>query len=89
MEHKNTEGQNVRIKIVQKDHVVLGVLHSTDGSTESAIARSMAITDTEWAKCHHLWSETATPVKRRMKTAMRYVQKFICVWLNYMGPAGS
>ena len=37
----------------------------------------MAITDTEWAKCHHLWSEQSIPVKRRMKTAMRYVQKFV------------
>ena len=57
--------------------MVLGVLRNTDGSTESAIARSMAITDTKWAKCHHLWSETAIPVKRRIKTAMRYVQKFV------------
>jgi hypothetical protein len=61
MQHTNTEGQSVRMKIAQKDHVVLGILHSTDGSTASAIARSMAITDTEWVKCHHLWPETAIP----------------------------
>jgi hypothetical protein len=57
MKHTNAEGQSVSVKIAQKDHVVLGVLHSTDGSTTEAIRRSMAITDTDWKKCHHLWSE--------------------------------
>ena len=41
-------------------NIVLGVLHTTDGYTEAAIACNIAITDTEWGKCHHLWSETSS-----------------------------